>query len=86
MKTKLFTLANAEQYNSAKNDVIGTISNHIEKLFKCSIAVEMLSLDGGAVKLKFTYPFENTQMITQCIIIPADLAIGLMNDSDETKN
>lgn len=86
MRTKLFTLAQPETFNNAKADIIGTISNHIEKLFKISIAVEIFKTDNGDVKLKFTYPFEDTQMCTEIITLPKSISTGLMEESNETKN
>lgn len=83
MKTQLFTLANAEQYNAAKKDVIGTITSNLEKLFNMSISVELEKLESGAVRIKFMYPFENTQLLNHYITLPSDVVAGLIKEENK---
>lgn len=72
-----FTLANKEQYEAAKNDVLGTINSNLDKMFKSAIAFELEALDNGNVRIRFTIP-EETFLQTEAIILPGSIAKGLL--------
>lgn len=72
-----FTLANKEQYEAAKNDVLGTIDSNLDKMFKSAIAFETETLDNGTTRICFTIPNEK-RLITEVIILPGSIAKGLL--------
>jgi len=77
MKPVLFTRADADKFTAAQNDIIGIIVANLDKLFKISVSVSMEKIEGGKAKLIFTYPFEDTQLMTQYVYLPAELAANL---------
>lgn len=78
MKPLLFTRADMDKFSAVQNDITGTIVANLDKLFKISISVSIEQIDGGKVRLIFMYPFEDTQLLSQCVYIPADLATGIL--------
>ena len=72
-----FTLANKEQYEAAKNDVLGTIDSNLDKMFKSAIAFETETLDNGNVRIRFTVP-GTVCLQTETIILPGSIAKGLL--------
>ena len=72
-----FTLANKEQYEAAKNDVLGTIDSNLEKMFNEALAFETETLENGNVRIRFTVPGE-TCLQTEAIILPGSIAKGLL--------
>lgn len=71
-----FTLANKEQYEAAKNDVLGTINSNLDKMFTEAIAFETETLDNGNTRIRFTTPGE-TCLQTEVIILPESFTKGL---------
>ena len=60
----LVSLTDPKQYETIKNDLIGTISNSIDTMFKKSIAVKLDETDGGGLKLAFSVPFDDAILIS----------------------
>lgn len=71
------TIANKEQYEAVKKDVLGIISSNLEKMFDRAIVSEIETLDNGNVKIRFTIPGE-TCLQTEAIILPGSIAKGLL--------
>lgn len=71
------TIANKEQYEAVKKDVLGTISSNLEKKFDSAIAVETEEWDNGNVRIRFTTPGE-TCLSTEAIILPSAIIKGLL--------
>lgn len=74
-----FTLANKEQYEAAKNDVLGTVSSNLETMFNGAIAFETETLDNGNVRIRFTVP-GTVCLQTETIILPSLIARGLLEE------
>lgn len=74
-----FTLANKEQYEAAKNDVLGTIDSNLDKMFKSAIAFETETLDNGNVRIRFTVP-GTVCLQTETIILPSLITKGLSEE------
>lgn len=72
-----FTLANKEQYEAAKNDVLGTIDSNLNKMFERAIAFETETLENGNVRIRFTVPGE-TCLSTEVITLPDSITKGLL--------
>ena len=71
------TIANKEQYEAAKNDVLGTISSNLEKMFDRAIVSEIETLDNGNVRIRFTVPGE-TCLSTEAIVLPSAITKGML--------
>lgn len=71
----LVSLTDPKQYESIKNDLIGTISANIDAMFKKSVAVKLDETDGGGLKLIFSVPFEDS-MLTSTVCIPNTIISG----------
>lgn len=71
----LVSLTDPKQYESIKNDLIGTISTNIDAMFKKSVAVKLDETDGGGLKLIFSVPFEDS-MLTSTVCIPNTIISG----------
>jgi hypothetical protein len=71
----LVSLTDPKQYEAVKNDLIGTISNSIDAMFKKSVAVKLDETDGGGLKLVFSVPFEDS-MLTSTVCIPNTIISG----------
>lgn len=71
----LFTIANKEQYEAAKKDVLGTIASNLEKKFDSAIAVEINTCEDGSVKLRFTTPAEH-YLSSESICLNSSLSEG----------
>ena len=74
-----FTLANKEQYEAAKNDVLGTINSNLEKMFNEALAFELEALDNGNVRIRFTVP-GTVCLQTETIILPSLITKGLSEE------
>lgn len=72
-----FTLANKEQYEAAKNDVLGTINSNLDKMFNGAIAFETETSDNGTTRIRFIIPGK-TCLQTEAIILPGSIAKGLL--------
>lgn len=71
----LVSLTDPKQYEAIKNDLIGTISNSIDTMFKKSIAVKIDEIDGGGLKLVFSVPHEDT-LLQSTIYLPNNIISG----------
>ena len=71
------TIANKEQYEAVKKDVLDTISSNLEKMFDRAIVSEIETLDNGNIKIRFTTPGE-TCLSTEAIILPSAITKGML--------
>lgn len=71
----LVSLTDPKQYEAIKNDLIGTISNSIDEMFKKSIAVKLDETDGGGLKLVFSVPFEDA-LLQSTVCLPSTIISG----------
>ena len=71
------TIANKEQYEAVKKDVLGTISSNLEKMFDRAIVSEIETLDNGNIKIRFTIPGE-TCLQTEAVILPGAITKGML--------
>ncbi len=74
-----FTLANKEQYEAAKSNVLDTVASNLENMFKGAIAFETELLDNGNTRIRVTIPDE-TRFNTESIILPGAITKGLFEE------
>lgn len=73
------TIANKEQYEAVKNDVLGTIDSNLDKMFKRAIAFETEEWSNGNVRIRFTVPGE-MGLSTEAIVLPSVITKGLFEE------
>lgn len=71
----LVSLTDPKQYETIKNDLIGTISSNIDEMFKKSVAVKLDETDGGGLKLVFSVPFDDA-MLHSTVCLPSTIING----------
>lgn len=70
----LVSLTDPKHYEAVKDDLIGTISANIDKMFKKSVAVRLDETEGG-LKLVFSVPFEDA-ILTSTVCLPSTIING----------
>ena len=71
----LVSLTDPKQYETIKNDLIGTISNSIDAMFKKSVAARLDETEGGGLKLTFSVPYEES-LLTSTVCLPSTIISG----------
>jgi hypothetical protein len=71
----LASLADPKQYETIKNDLIGTINANLDQMFKKSVAVRLDETDGGGLKLIFSVPFEDA-LLQSTVCLPNTIING----------
>lgn len=71
----LVSLTDPKQYETVKNDLIGTINANIGAMFQKSVAVKLDETDGNGLKLMFSVPFEDS-ILTSTVYLPNTIING----------
>lgn len=71
----LVSLTDPKQYETIKNDLIGTINASLDAMFKKSVAAKLDETDGGGLKLIFSVPYEDA-ILQSTVCLPSTIING----------